>query len=382
MVFLAGATAGDAMASVVSARPAQSPADVRDYWTPQRMRDATPPQPLPSGSRQERADDVSAASAGYPGRVHGKVFFTVAAGDAPGDYVCSGTVVNSNSHSLVWTAGHCVNDAENGGGFATNWVFVPGYRTGSAPFGEWPAKRLETTSGWRSTASVRVDLGAATLARDAQGRGIEDAVGARAIAFGQPRPSSVTAFGYPTSPSLFQPLFDGERLFSCDAPVTGTDSPAGAGPAPIEIECDMSAGSSGGGWVTADGAVAGLTSYGYATDVVHLYGPYFGSVARELYEQASGPPLLCAGAPITNLGGPGADTFGGAGGADAFRLAGGADRAAGTRGNDTVCGGGGDDRLVGGPGADILVGGPGADTCIGGPGTDRATGCERLRRIP
>ena len=98
-------------------------------------------------------------------------------------------------------------------------------------------------------ANVRVDIGAATLVRDPAGRGIEDVVGARDIEFGRPDPSSVTAFGYPAEPTLFQPLFDGERVYSCDSPITGSDNPPGPGPDTLQIECDMSGGSSGGGWV-------------------------------------------------------------------------------------------------------------------------------------
>ena len=51
---------------------------------------------------------------------HGKVFFS----DGAANYVCSGTALSSGNQSVVWTAGHCVN--EGPGGFYTNWAFVPG----------------------------------------------------------------------------------------------------------------------------------------------------------------------------------------------------------------------------------------------------------------
>ena len=51
---------------------------------------------------------------------HGKVFFS----DGASNYVCSGTALSSGNQSVVWTAGHCVN--EGPGGFYTNWAFVPG----------------------------------------------------------------------------------------------------------------------------------------------------------------------------------------------------------------------------------------------------------------
>jgi hypothetical protein len=296
--------------------------------------------------------------------------------------VCSGTVVESNAHSLVWTAGHCVDDSETGGGFATNWIFVPGYEAGSSPFGKWPAKRLDTTPGWRTAANTRADFGAATVARDADGRGVEDVVGSRPIEFGGPRTTSVAAFGYPAEPTLFEPLFDGERLYRCDSAITGSDNPPGNGPETMQIECDMSGGSSGGGWVGPGGAVIGLTSYGYTADINHLYGPYFGADARDLYEQVSGAPILCAEVPVTNLGGGGPQRYTGQSGTESFRMGGGADHAQGGSGNDAACGGGGDDRLAGDAGRDTLVGGSGRDVCVGGPGRDRATGCEVVRSVP
>ena len=394
--IVAGAPSAPAAGDVAVADRANGrPAAVREYWTERRMRHAEPAViSLGSGKRAKssaRASDVSAASAGFPERVHGKVFFTVNGGSQPGDYVCSGTVVHSNSHTAVLTAGHCVDDPEFGGDFAVNWTFVPGYRSGSQPYGEWPAAQLLTTGPWQSGADVRQDLGIALVARDAEGRGIEDAVGARPIEFGLGRQQAFAAFGYPALPTLFEPTFDGQRLYRCDSGVTGSDSPPGAGPDPLEIECDMSGGASGGGWVNAEGALNGLTSYGYAGDFSHLYGPYFGSEARAFYERASGPALLCHGREVTNLGGAGVDDFTGTERADAFRLGGADDVAAGDGGDDRACGGGGSDRLrgddgadrlLGGSGGDLLVGGPGEDTCIGGPGRDRARGCERRRRIP
>jgi hypothetical protein len=38
--------------------------------------------------------------------MHGKVFFS----DGAYNYVCSGTALTSGNESVVWTAGHCVNE--------------------------------------------------------------------------------------------------------------------------------------------------------------------------------------------------------------------------------------------------------------------------------
>jgi hypothetical protein len=384
----------------VASRPAaQRPAAVRDYWTPQRMRGAEPADLVLSAAGEvvraatapRAATDVSDTSQGFPARTHGKVFFTITGGSQPGDYVCSGTAVTSNRHTLAWTAGHCVNDPEFGGGFATNWIFVPGYRNGDEPFGEWPATELLTTTAWHDDADIRQDLGAAVLARGPEGQGLEDVIGARPIDFRLSRDQQYTAFGYPAQPTIFEPTFDGQRLYSCDSPVTGSDNPPGNGPETIEILCDMSGGSSGGGWVTANGSINGLTSYGYELDFDHLYGPYFGTDAQHLYEQASGSAQLCAGTEVTNLGGSGPDDFSGGDGAETFKVKADADRVRGFGGDDIACGGGAGDTLKGGAdadtlrgggGGDVLNGGPGIDLCIGGSGRDRGPGCEHKRQIP
>ena len=280
-----GAVAPAQASSPVSADVAERPADVRAYWTAARMRAAEPAELrsaadgglVPAAAVTRTAVDASADNTAFPHRVHGKVFFTIEGGSEPGDYVCSATVVTSNSHALAWTAGHCVNDAEFGGGFATNWAFVPGYRNGERPFGTWPAKQLLTTDGWRQNVNVRVDLGAARRSpatrRDAGSRTWSALAGSPST---RPARRTTAAFGYPALPTLLHPEFDGERLYSCASPLTGGDNPPGGGPDPLEIECDMTGGSSGGGWVIDGGRVSSVTSYGYAGDLFHLYGPYQG----------------------------------------------------------------------------------------------------------
>ena len=383
------------------------PALVRDYWTPARMRAAVPAdlslaargrpaaagvesRGRPSSIPPARASDVSFDSATNPRRLHGKVFFSLGSGN----FVCSGTLVTSNSRSLVWTAGHCVHGADIGAGFATNWAFVPGYRDGIAPYGTWPARTLFSSPGWIAEANVRYDLGAAVLTRDPQGKGLEDLLGARGISFNQPRTQTFDILGYPAEDAntmLLPPNFDGERLWLCESPRTADDTPAGPGPETMEVACDMTGGSSGGGWVIGDQFVNSVTSYGYEFDFGHLYGPYQGTVAEQLYETASGPRRLCAGLAATNVGTGLPNAFTGTEGNDVFRLVGGDDGAAGGAGNDAACGGGGADsllgaegadRLRGGGGDDILRGGPGRDECFGGPGDDRAFGCEIRRGLP
>lgn len=441
--------AGQAGADPVASATAD--AGVRAYWTPQRMRAAEPletptasGQPLArsaTGSTGDRgtprflgASDPGAgpvaeagataatedsgkrarASAGRdlvpnpadaPFRAHGKIFFTVEGGSEPGDYLCSGTSVTSNNRSVVWTAGHCVYD-NLGGGFVKNWIFVPAYEDGEAPFGEWPAVELATTEQWKRSAPFKYDLGAAIVATNGAGRSLGEVVGARGIAFNQPRSNTYVALGYP---AIQPPVeFDGERMFRCTSPLLANDDPGGPGPRTMQIDCDMNGGSSGGGWVAGE-TLLSVSSYKYFLEDDRLYGPYLADVAEELYAEVTGDPILCGGKEATHVGTDAGETITGTAGADVIVAMGGDDRINGGGGKDLICGGGGDDTLKGSGGRDELRGGGGDDTlkgnrgrdklkggggddalhggkardrCIGGGGTDTGSSCERRRSIP
>jgi len=288
----------------------QSPAAIKAYWTSARMRNAQPADAIAPTSlslRDHRAAPPRRAkslglhqrvakTSSYPNRTDGRVFFTLGP-PAAGDYACSGTAVRSPSRSLVWTAGHCVYDPAVlggglGAGYATNWEFVPGYNNGRKPFGEWPASHLATTRQWKGTnvldgGDSAFDFGAATVTPH-RGKLLQDRIGARRIAFNQPRNQVYAAFGYPADRP--PPEFDGRHLFRCRSPYRGADGGLGP-PAPIRISCDMTAGASGGGWVIwrdGRGYVASVTSYGYTNDSTHHYGPYQGNAALELHRTAGG----------------------------------------------------------------------------------------------
>jgi hypothetical protein len=265
----------------------QSADAVRAYWTPERMRNAIPLGPvLDAGPQQKRgriAERVRRVKKGAK-KTNGKVFLTLGGVN----YVCSATAVNAPSDSLVWTAGHCVYEpGALGGGFATNWEFVPAYKNGDKPFGEWPATDLNAATQWKNSSGVCIpgiglgvcgdvsyDLGAASVATKG-GEQLHDVVGARGIDFDGPRDRTYKAYGYPAEGD-----FDGEHLYRCKSPYGGGDN--STDPETMRIHCDMTAGSSGGGWVTG-GEVASVVSYGYNDEPNKLYGPYQGNSAQALY---------------------------------------------------------------------------------------------------
>ena len=291
-VALAAAAFGAAAnpAGAAAATEAQGAAGIRDYWTPERMRDAVPPRPLVSPFQARRGATIAKPVKGYkrkPNRSHGKVFFTLGGVD----YVCSGTAVKSPGENVVWTAGHCVFGATAPlqTGYASNFEFVPAYRNGNAPFGEWPRQQqngLDATRQWRkssegclpftSCGDVAHDFGAANVVKRS-GKSLQDVVGGRGIQFNGPRDRRYRAIGYPA-----EAPFDGERMYACRSDYEGAD-PAQGNPPPMRIRCDMTGGSSGGGWV-AGGDVASVVSYGYGDEPNNLYGPYQGAAAKDLYD--------------------------------------------------------------------------------------------------
>ena len=272
LVALAGASAQAAAPARVKA-VAKAPAKVASYWTEKRMRAAVP--------LDEVLGQAVKAPLAYPfdryepptyNPAHGKVFFS----DGAANYVCSGTALTSGNESVVWTAGHCVN--EGPGGFYTNWAFVPGYKDGAAPYGTWSARELMTTAPWGNGGDFGYDLGAAVVAANG-GATLTDTVGSRGIGFDRPAEQHYLSHGYPAAPP-----FTGERMFICEADLGTRDT--SADPPTMGIGCDMTGGSSGGGWVVGNDVLS-VNSYGYTTQPNVMYGPYQGGVAQQLYASAA-----------------------------------------------------------------------------------------------
>jgi hypothetical protein len=274
------ALAPPAHAQVLERGLERSRADVTAYWTAERMRAATPAEKRFESAGAQRAaaalpwfsEEVAPPYTQAPISTHGKVFFTLGGVD----YVCSGTALLSANKSVVWTAGHCVN--EGPGAFATNWQFVPAYRDGAAPLGAYVASNLFTTTAWGTQGDFSYDLGAAVVA-PASGTALTDRVGGRGIAFNAGRTQTYDSYGYPAAPP-----FTGERLWRCNSALQTNDD--SANPPTLGIGCDMTGGSSGGGWLVGS-TVHSVNSYGYTNQPNVMYGPYQGAVAQSLYTAAA-----------------------------------------------------------------------------------------------
>ncbi len=273
----------------------RAPVTAAQYWTRARMDAArnvsstarVPRDPAGPGSPAD-SDDPFAFGARWAGggavtRTTGRVFFTL---DGT-DYGCSGSAVASANASVVMTAAHCVSDGD--GGWATHWIFVPGYHDGHEPYGSYPARTYFVAGPWEYGADEDDDV-AFVVVGQAKVNGVErrvaKAVGGQPVEFGS-RGAIQTVFGYPS-----QAPYDGQLLDYC----AGMLLPDPYGAADAGVECTMTEGDSGGPWFTGfdprtgRGTITGVTTFRYANDSLTLYSADLGSTARTLYEKAQHAP--------------------------------------------------------------------------------------------
>lgn len=206
---------------------------------------------------------------------HGVLFFTSPVSGF--DFACSGTAINSDNGSVVWTAGHCLYEK---GLPSQNVVFVPGYEDHAAPLGTWAADQIVAPPQWVNGQDLVYDFGAFRTVPNESGT-LVDVVGGRGIAFNQNPTEAFQSFGYPAVPMS---KFDGEHLQSCRSTGSGrivADA--------IAMGCDMEQGSSGGGWVIRDEYVASNVSGGNMKVWPNMaLGPYLGDAARAVYDEVRG----------------------------------------------------------------------------------------------
>ena len=294
---------------------------LRAYWTPDRMASAIPVEDSPAlteAAKKFETQQKALVRAGKKpvtndGRVHsvagaeskkfagaveaaynpnlpyytptaytaGKVFFT----SGGLGYVCSGTIVNSEGKDSVWTAGHCVHSG-SGGTWHSNWTFVPAYDDDLAnprPYGTWSAAYLSSRSAWTNSSDFSQDIGVATMNTNFGGWHIADYFGGQGITVNRGKNVYEYAFGYPA-----EYPFDGGNLYRCQ----GTTSPEWdvwfTWSQTVKIPCDMTRGSSGGGWLYGyNGNWGWLNGVNSRIDRILsptiMLSPYFDNDAWDLY---------------------------------------------------------------------------------------------------
>jgi V8-like Glu-specific endopeptidase len=290
-LLVAGALAWTGSAS---AAPSQKGVDrsshdrIVKYWTAERRASATPREmvrpakqlkgkPGGGGGGGGTVTGATWTGGGNVVKTTGKVYFSMGGSN----YVCSGSAI-AGTVNLVLSAGHCVWDDADG--FATNWMFWPGYDNGLKPYGTWTATSLFTTSGWHATSDRDFpnDAGIAVVSDGSGGKlstalGTLPSMGTSTSVTG----TTFSAFGYPAAKK-----YHGEILSYCQGP---GELGYYDGDNTVSIACDMTGGSSGGAWFDqagGTGKITSLNSYGYG-GLTRMFGPTFDSQEGTAYAAAN-----------------------------------------------------------------------------------------------
>ncbi|WP_370097220.1 serine protease [Streptacidiphilus sp. MAP12-20] len=253
-----GATPGASSSAVVTAVPSPS------SWSQQRLDQALTAH---GGNTRTAKSNVVTARVG-----------AIFAKSGKGDHFCTGSVVQSKGQSIVVTAAHCVHGGK-GGGYNTDIVFVPGYRDGAEPEGEWPIRGIVVDQRWID--STDPDLDVAFLVLGTVGnRAIASVLGGNKLGVNLGFDRTVALTGYPSNA--------GEPIACFN---TTTQQSAHQ----MKIACkSFPGGTSGSPWLTSFdkktrtgtvmGVIGGYQQGGDTDDV--SYSPYFDNDVLALYNQA------------------------------------------------------------------------------------------------
>ncbi|MBB1059502.1 trypsin-like serine peptidase [Marilutibacter spongiae] len=163
----------------------------------------------------------------------GKLYFTTPSG---GSSYCTANVASGNS--VLITAAHCVYT--RGQGFNSNFVFVPADRYGVAPYGKYGWQSATVLNNWINDGGRRWDVAVIRLAGEqSSGRPVTDYVGWLGRSWNQPYVQYTYSHGYASNISTqYTSICRGYTYSSSNE---GSDV--------LVQGCDMTYGSSGGGWL-------------------------------------------------------------------------------------------------------------------------------------
>ena len=225
-----------------------------------------------------------------PTRVDGKVFFTDNFGPELGVLRVGGQLGISPSclDGRALRIRHRLLVQRPGRVVPHNWVFVPGYKNGTRPYGTWTALEQWTLNGYCNgywPSAIPYDTGAVVL-NPLNGHRILDVTGGYGLQYNVTNLPAVWDFGYPAAAP-----YNGQVLRYCHGG-TFVDSRTTynqGGHRPHGLACRLNGGSSGGPWVigtpqtTGNGYINGENSYSFSGDTTHIYSPYYGTAQGNLF---------------------------------------------------------------------------------------------------
>jgi len=290
---------------------------VREFWTPERMRNAIPADntiPMDVFLRENLASDrfifpevplTTLAEPMLPTVPHNQFFlksgatpnFSIANGkvfyldQSDGEiHECSGAALSGVSMRLVATAGHCVHGGP-GKTWHQNWYFVPAYTNGMHPVGSFNAYVTRTSIDWiiygKTGKGLRADVAFVTTYSEDESWRVVEAVGGHGIAFGGSFAFDADIFGYPKN------MANGKYMKTCSGPTYGHIL---AGYPFLSISgCNFGEGASGGPWLhqydnaTGIGTMRGITSFslGNSSGYASNHAAYFNLLIKDMHTAAN-----------------------------------------------------------------------------------------------
>ncbi|WP_330300321.1 trypsin-like serine peptidase [Streptomyces sp. NBC_00503] len=238
---------------------------VEMYWTSEGMA---------AVARDDAKDDLAQPAWTGGGAIAKTVGRLYASGVDGNLGACTATVIGV--HTVI-TAAHCVRTSVEGAPASeATWdmglYFVPGYRSGTAPYGGFTVRRVRMAENWQN---YGLDVAMLEMNPGADGRSISEATGVQPVSFsGEPDTSTSTSthfFGYPYT----------DRLLHC----SGTGGWE-ADKALRRVPCMMGVGSSGGPYISGDAATGSVIAVNISGGDDMSYGTALGAYAQSLYRQS------------------------------------------------------------------------------------------------
>jgi V8-like Glu-specific endopeptidase len=201
----------------------------------------------------------------YPYRAAGKLFFT---GPGGGNFVCSASAIDNR---IVVTAGHCVHSGSGGNaGFYTNFLYVPAFKNGAAPFNSWNWGFVVVTDTWANGAGGVPNAADYAMLEMRDRRGplvlgnVTGFLGWQTLSL---HPNHITQLGYPCNLDSCQQMQQNNagvaRLVAPNNAEWGSHMRGGSSGGPIIQNFGVPAAGQTGGSNTGVNKVVGVLSYGY-----------------------------------------------------------------------------------------------------------------------